>query len=361
MMTKAFLLGDLLVFILTTTLSLGETYEGQSSYYLITNSGEASSSDSFEVYRALDEFGCMSLCNNKDGCAKGVYDHDRRSCFLEMDGCKKRKENNRGEAILSTGENFVLFNKLGRTFDLKERKFQGEPAGMCISSTPLSCKEIYDTNRLAQSGVYSVFPEGVTGQKVQVYCHMTEIPGCGKGGWTLVMKIDGAKDTFRYNSRYWNSTVPFQPSSALKGLDHNEALSPAYWTIPQTKLCLGMKQNLERGMALNWILYRFTHAQTLHSLISDGGYRFTNLGRKEWLSLMVNSSLGPGCADEGFNPSMIKQRVRIGMVAGEKCLSPTWASLFGFGSTGNYSCGNLKGDDPSKMKYIPSFGYILVQ
>ena len=47
--------------------------------------------------------------------------------------------------------------------------------------------------RLAQSGVYSVFPEGVTGQKVQVYCHMTEIPGCGKGGWTLVMKIDGAK------------------------------------------------------------------------------------------------------------------------------------------------------------------------
>jgi len=47
--------------------------------------------------------------------------------------------------------------------------------------------------RLAQSGVYSVFPEGVTGAKVQVYCHMTEIPGCGKGGWTLVMKINGTK------------------------------------------------------------------------------------------------------------------------------------------------------------------------
>ena len=25
------------------------------------------------------------------------------------------------------------------------------------------------------------------------YCHMENIQGCGGGGWTLVMKIDGAK------------------------------------------------------------------------------------------------------------------------------------------------------------------------
>ena len=144
-------------------------------------------------------------------------------------------------------------------------------------------------------------------------------------------------------------------------MDHNEALSPAYWTTPQTKLCLGMKQNFERGMALNWILVSFSHAQTLHSLIANGMHRFTSLGRQKWLSLMVNSSLGLGCADEGFNTAMIKQRVRIGMVAGERCPSPTWDTLIGFGSTGNYSCGNLRGDTPSKMKHTPSFGYILVQ
>jgi hypothetical protein len=28
-------------------------------------------------------------------------------------------------------------------------------------------------------------------EKYPVYCHMTEIPECGPGGWTLVMKIDG--------------------------------------------------------------------------------------------------------------------------------------------------------------------------
>jgi len=105
-MTKAsaasFFLGNLLVFTLTPTLSLGETYEERSSYYLITNNGETSFSDSFEVYRALDESGCMSLCNNRDGCSKGVYYHDGRSCYLETDaGCKKRKENKRGE---TTGE-----------------------------------------------------------------------------------------------------------------------------------------------------------------------------------------------------------------------------------------------------------------
>lgn len=26
-----------------------------------------------------------------------------------------------------------------------------------------------------------------------VFCHMTPIHGCGDGGWTLVMKIDGHK------------------------------------------------------------------------------------------------------------------------------------------------------------------------
>ena len=114
-------------------------------------------------------------------------------------------------------------------------------------------------------------------------------------------------------------------------------------------------------MALQWILVRFAHAQTLHSLIADGGYRFTKLGREKWLSLMTNSSLGHGCADEGFNPTMNNHRVRIGMVAGEKCPSPSQASLIGFGSTGNYSCGNLKVDNASKMKYVPSFGHILVQ
>ena len=40
------------------------------------------------------------------------------------------------------------------------------------------------------SGVYHL-KNGL--EEYDVYCHMTEIPGCGKGGWTLVIKMDGEK------------------------------------------------------------------------------------------------------------------------------------------------------------------------
>lgn len=30
-------------------------------------------------------------------------------------------------------------------------------------------------------------------EEYNVYCHMSEIVGCGGGGWTLVMKLDGEK------------------------------------------------------------------------------------------------------------------------------------------------------------------------
>ena len=39
------------------------------------------------------------------------------------------------------------------------------------------------------SGVYTLL---VNSQKISVYCHMG-IDGCGDGGWTTAMKIDGKK------------------------------------------------------------------------------------------------------------------------------------------------------------------------
>ena len=48
-------------------------------------------------------------------------------------------------------------------------------------------------HRLTKNGRYSIFPFGETGAGEEVYCHMSEIPTCGVGGWTLVMKIDGTK------------------------------------------------------------------------------------------------------------------------------------------------------------------------
>ena len=48
------------------------------------------------------------------------------------------------------------------------------------------------THRFLRNGVYKL-KCNTTVEQYLVYCRMTEIPGCGPGGWTLVMKIDGKK------------------------------------------------------------------------------------------------------------------------------------------------------------------------
>ena len=46
----------------------------------------------------------------------------------------------------------------------------------------------------------------------------------------------------------------------------------------------------------------FKQASSLHSLISDGLYRPTSLGRNRWKSLIGSeASLQPNCNQEGFN------------------------------------------------------------
>ena len=44
-------------------------------------------------------------------------------------------------------------------------------------------------NRSTKSQVYTLM---FGSQKIPVYCHMGNF-GCGDGGWTLAMKIDGTK------------------------------------------------------------------------------------------------------------------------------------------------------------------------
>ena len=47
--------------------------------------------------------------------------------------------------------------------------------------------------RSVGNGVYQLRNIDFFKEEYQAYCHMTEMSGCGSGGWTLVMKIDGSK------------------------------------------------------------------------------------------------------------------------------------------------------------------------
>ena len=149
-------------------------------------------------------------------------------------------------------------------------------------------------------------------------CHMGNF-GCGDGGWTLAMKIDGTqvnslpplrnsryhwiehrqiKDvilvfqrTFHYDSHFWSNRNGYNFAGDKTGFDSQETKLPTYWNTPFSKICLGMKT----GHQLRFIVIN-RHANSLFSLIADGKYRATSLGRNTWKWLIGSrASLQPNC------------------------------------------------------------------
>ena len=111
-------------------------------------------------------------------------------------------------------------------------------------------------------------------------------------------------------------------------------------------------------------------ANSLFSLIADGNYRATSLGRNTWKSLIgAQASLQRNCNREGFNVRSSKKKyakARIGFIGNQKNSCGTCDSRIGFGTGGHpdnlKSCGNearLLSDNGDKS--IGAIGYILVQ
>ena len=172
--------------------------------------------------------------------------------------------------------------------------------------------------------------------------------------------------TFLYDSDLWSARFSYNPAAGKTGFDMLETKLPAYWSTPFDKVCLGMRVG---GQQLNFVVLNMT-ANSLFSLIADGRYRATSLGRNTWKSLIgAGASLARYCNREGFNAwSGYSEyaRVRIGVLGNQErnCLS--CGSRIGFGTSGfpapANSCGNvaqLSGDN--KRKIIETMGYILVQ
>ncbi|CAH3140948.1 unnamed protein product, partial [Pocillopora meandrina] len=211
------------------------------------------------------------------------------------------------------------------------------------------------------SGVVTLL---VDSQPLSVFCHMGNF-GCGDGGWTPVMKIDGRETTFHYEAHYWRDYDEFNLLGGETGFDEQESKLPTYWNTSFSKICLGMKINQKlRFIVINKL------ADSLHSLIADGQYRNTSLGRDGWKKLIgSNASLQRNCNKEGFNAVGDRDRakVRIGIVSNNQNDCYSCNSLIGFGTgshpKGAKSCRNealhYTLDDGGKS--IKAMGYILVQ
>ena len=106
----------------------------------------------------------------------------------------------------------------------------------------------------------------------------------------------------------------------------------------------------------------------MYSLIADGKYRRTLLGRDKWMSLIGSyASLQRNCIKEGFNAQCtlsVRSKTRIGILGNDQTDCHECNSRLGFGSGGNYdktnTCGNLDNHEGKKLS-IKTMGYILVQ
>jgi len=127
-------------------------------------------------------------------------------------------------------------SKTGKKLDKLIQLMQGKN----VSKPASTCKEIYDNGLSVGNKAYLL---NVESKKIPIYCHMTSagIGACGGGGWTLVMKINGNKRTFHYNSNLWSNTAVFKLPGGQTGFDAHETKLPTYWNTPFLKICLAMK------------------------------------------------------------------------------------------------------------------------
>jgi len=173
--------------------------------------------------------------------------------------------------------------------------------------------------------------------------------------------------TFHYNSHFWSDRNGYNLAGGTSGFDLQETKLPTYWETPFSKICLGMKI----GHQMNFIVVN-RHANSLHSLIADGKYRATSLGRNTWKTLIgSHASLQHNCNKEGFNvvsTSNYYSKAIIGILGNNENDCNSCDSRIGFGTGGHHddsnTCGNEAIDHSSSDnggKHIKAMGYILVQ
>ena len=171
--------------------------------------------------------------------------------------------------------------------------------------------------------------------------------------------------TFHYDSKYWSDKNEYNTTGGETGFDLQQTKLPTYWKTSFSKICLGMKI----GQQMKFTVIN-KQANSLHSLIADGQYRSTSLGRNTWKKLIGSqASLQYECNKEGFNAAGSNQnfsKARIGFLGNNENDCNSTDSRIGFGTGGksddSNTCGNEATWSPDNGdKHIKAMCYILVQ
>ena len=182
--------------------------------------------------------------------------------------------------------------------------------------------------------------------------------------FALCLPLFLSQKTFHYGDTFWSNKETFNLDGGKTGFDDHETKLPSYWNTSFSKICLGMKINQQ----INFIVIN-KQANSLYSLIADGQYNATSLGRDTWKSLIGSeASLQRNCNKEGFNimSHYDHSRARIGILGNNEDNCNLCDSRIGFGTGGHpdnsSTCGNKARHDGDKGdKDIDAMGYLLVQ
>ena len=174
-----------------------------------------------------------------------------------------------------------------------------------------------------------------------------------------------SQKTFHYESNLWSNKDALNLPGAKTGLDTHETKLPTHWNTPFNKICLGMKIGQQfKSVVINY------QATSLYSLIADGKYRATFLGRNTWKKLIGSrASLQSNCNKEGFNEVGIHSawsKARIGILGNNENDCGNCDSRIGFGTRGHHDDSNTCGSEATHSgdngdQHIKAMGYILVQ
>ena len=176
-----------------------------------------------------------------------------------------------------------------------------------------------------------------------------------------------SQKTFQYDSHLWSNKETFNPGGGQTGFDYNETKLPTYWDTSFSKICLSMKIDQQ----IRFIVTNKT-ASPLYSVVADGEFRKTTLGRNTWKSLIGSEgSLQVNCNREGFNAkctSSWHNRARIGILGNDQNDCSSCDSGIAFGMEvwwpvqSASTCGNLVFYNANNgVKEIEAMGFIFVQ
>jgi hypothetical protein len=172
------------------------------------------------------------------------------------------------------------------------------------------------------SGRYRLDPDGDGPESpFDAYCDQ-QTRG---GGWTLVLKIDGASATFAYDNPLWSNALTLNDDEA--NLAPSEHKSRAFSTVPFEAILLSFDVD---GSGMQRTLVVPVKADSLLSVLKDG-QRTTSIGRDEWTRVVPGHALQPLCNAEGINLATEYVRARIGIVGNNENDCASCDSAIGIG------------------------------